>query len=316
MPTDRAILAKLCRMYYLEDFTQDEIARRLGASKSSVSRLLKEAREKHIVTFHINDPAERVISLERRLEQVFGLKEAAVVTDGSISSGDALKTRVAEAGALLLQRRVQANDVIAISSGTTLAELAKALDPPTHVDIEVVPLLGGIDHRGQDIHANQIARRISEAFGGRHYVLNSPLVASSPRAKRVLEGEESIRVVLEKAKSANMALTGIGVAGETSIMVTRGYFSPAEFARVAKTGAVGDIATSFYDLKGDACEQSLDKRKVGLELSDLKRIPNVVGVAAGDEKRDAILGALRGCLLNMLVTNEKVAEYLIDAEAI
>lgn len=44
----------------------------------------------------------------------------------------------------------------------------------------------------------------------------------------------------------------------------------------------------------------------------LKRIPNVIGVASGEEKAEAVLGALRGGHINMLATNKKVAEYLIN----
>jgi len=299
-------------MYYLDNLTQDQIAHNLRISKSSVSRLLKEGREKRIVTFHINELMDRVSSLEQKLEQIFKLKEAVIVPDEGIHSSETLKKKVAQAGALLLQRRVQRNDIVAVSWGTTLAELAEALNPPSPLDIEVAPLLGGTDHKGRDIHSNEIARRMSKAFGGRYYVLHSPLIVSSLQAKRILEAEESIKVVLEKAKSANMVITGIGIPKESSTMVKRGYFSAEEFAELAKKGVVGDICTNFYDAKGNICELALDKRRVGLGLEDLRLIPDVMGVASGEEKAEAILGALRGGLVNMLVINKSVAEYLIN----
>jgi RNA polymerase sigma factor (sigma-70 family) len=37
-------LAEVAQQYYLEDLTQEQIARRLGVSRSNVSRMLKEAR--------------------------------------------------------------------------------------------------------------------------------------------------------------------------------------------------------------------------------------------------------------------------------
>ena len=297
-------------MYYLDDLSQNEIADNLRISKSAVSRLLKEGRERGIITFHIKEPGDRWSSLEEKLERAFKLKEAVVVSDEGIDSAEAIKKKVAKAAALLLQRRIREKDIVAVSWGTTLAEVAKVLNPSFHLNIEVVPLVGGVDDKGRDIHSNEVARRVSEAFGGRYYVLNAPVIVNNLVAKKALEREKSIKAVIEKAKSANMAVVGIGIPKPNSTMVKRGYFSAKEFAELSKKGAVGDICTNFYDIQGDICEFSLDDKRIGLGLKELKLIPNVIGIASGEEKAEAILGALRGGYINMLVTNKRVAEYL------
>lgn len=314
MKNDYHLIAKICRMYYLDDLSQNEIADNLRISKSAVSRLLKEGRERGIITFHIKEPGDRWSSLEEKLERAFKLKEAVVVSDEGIDSAEIIKKKVAKAAALLLQRRVREKDIVAVSWGTTLAEVAKALNPSFHLNIEVVPLVGGIDDKGRDIHSNEIARRISEAFGGRYYILNAPVIVNNPVVKKALEKEESIKTVIEKGKSANIAVVGIGIPKPNSTMVKRGYFSAKEFAELAEKGAVGDICTNFYDIQGNICEFSLDNKRIGLGLKELKLIPNVIGVASGEEKVDAILGALRGRYINMLVTNKRVAEYLVKMQ--
>lgn len=300
-------------MYYFDNFTQDQIADNLRISKSAVSRLLKKGREKGIITFHIKEPGDRWSSLEEKLERAFKLKEAVVVSDEGIDSVEAIKKKVAKAAALLLQRRIREKDIVALSWGTTLAEVAKALNPSFRLNIEVVPLVGGIDDKGRDIHSNEIARRISEAFGGRYYVLNAPVIINDLAVKKALEKEKSIKAVIEKAKSADMAVVGIGIPKPNSTMVKRGYFTAREFAELTKKGATGDICTNFYDIQGNICEFSLDSKRIGLGLKELKPIPNVIGVASGEEKQEAILGALRGGYINMLVTNKRVAEHLINA---
>lgn len=300
-------------MYYLDNFTQDQIADNLRISKSAVSRLLKEGREKGIITFHIKELGDRWSSLEEKIERAFKLKEAVVVSDEGIDSVEAIKKKVAKAAALLLQRRIREKDIVAVSWGTTLAEVAKALNPSFHLSVEIVPLVGGVDNKGRDIHANEMARRMSEAFGGEYYVLNAPVIVNDLVAKKALEKEESIKAVIGKAKSANMAVVGIGIPKPNSTMVKRGYFSAKEFAELLKKGAVGDICTNFYDIQGNICEVSLDNKRIGLRLKELELIPNVIGVASDKEKQEAILGALRGGYINMLVTNKRVAEYLINA---
>jgi len=314
MKNDYHLIAKICRMYYLDDLSQSEIADNLRISKSAVSRLLKEGRKRGIITFHIKQLGDRWSSLEEKLERAFKLKEAVVVSDEGIDSAEIIKKKVAKAAALLLQRRVREKDIVAVSWGTTLAEVAKALSPSFHLNIEVVPLVGGIDDKGRDIYSNEIARRISEAFGGRYYILNAPVIVNNLVAKKALEKEKSIKAVIEKGKSADIAVVGIGIPKPNSTMVKRGYFSPKEFAELAEKGAVGDICTNFYDIQGNICEFSLDNKRIGLGLKELKLIPNVIGVASGEEKVDAILGALRGRYINMLVTNKRVAEYLVKMQ--
>lgn len=311
MKNDYYLIANVCRMYYLDDLSQNEIADNLRISKSAVSRLLKEGREKGIITFHIKESGDRWSSLEEKLEQVFKLKEAVVVSDEGINSVETIKKKVAKAAALLLQRRIREKDIVAVSWGTTLAEVSKALNPSFHLNIEVAPFVGGVDDKGRDIHSNEIARRVSEAFGGRYYVLNAPVIVNNLAVKEALEREKSIKAVIEKAKLANISMVGIGIPKPNSTMVKRGYFSAKEFAELAEKGAVGDICTNFYDIQGNICEFSLDNKRIGLGLKELKLIPDIIGVASGEEKAEAILGALRGGYINMLVTNKRVAEYLI-----
>jgi len=100
MKRNTSLVTEICRMYYLDNLSQDKISSDLRISKSAVSRLLKEGREKGIVTFHIKDYEDRLGSLEDKLEQYFKLKEAVVVSDEGINSEEAIKKKVAKAAAL------------------------------------------------------------------------------------------------------------------------------------------------------------------------------------------------------------------------
>ena len=312
MKKNTSLIAEVCRMHYLDNLSQNKISSNLRVSKSAVSRLLKEGRDKGIVTFHIKDYEDRLSSLEGKLEQSFKLKEAVVVSDEEIMSEESMKKKVAKAAAILLQRRIREDDTITVSWGTTLAEVAKALNPPSHLNIDIVPLLGGIDITGRDIHSNEIARRASEAFKGKYYVLNAPVFVSNLQIKETFEKEKSIKAVIDKAKSADIAVVGIGSPKQSSTMIKRGYFSFKEFAKLTDKGVVGDICTNFYDIQGNILNLSLHNKMVGLGLKELKHIPIVIGVACCEAKKEAILGALRGGHVNIIVTNKKVAEYLIE----
>jgi len=312
MGKNTSLIAQICRMNYLYNLSQNEISSNLRISKSAVSRLLKEGRDKGIVTFHIKDYEDRLSSLEDKLEQSFKLKEAVVVSDEGIMSEEAIKKRVAKAAAILLQRRIRENDTITVSWGTTLAEVAKALTPLSHLNIDIVPSLGGIDITGRDIHSNEIARQISEAFKGKYYILNVPLFVNNLLAKEALEKENSIKTVIDKAKLADIAVVGIGSPKQSSTMLKRGYFSVKEFDNLTDKGVIGDICTDFYDIQGNIIKTPLHNKMIGLRLKELNHISIVIGVACGENKKEAILGALRGGHVNIIVTNKRVAEYLIN----
>ncbi len=314
MKNNEALVAEICRMHYIDNFSQNEISSDLRISKSTVSRLLKEGREKKIVSFHIKNYEDRIDYLEHELKKYFDLKEAIVVSDEAILSEEFIKKKVAKAAALSLERRIRDGDIIAASWGTTLFEVGKALDISDVLNnTEIVPLLGGIGITGRDIFSNEIARRLSKALGGKYYLLNAPVFVSNLKTKEAFEKEESIKVVIEKAKSAYIAIVGIGTPKQSSTMIKRGYFSVEEFSKLSDKGVVGDICTDFFDIHGNILKTSLKDKMIGIGLKELRKyVPLVIGVACGDDKKEAVLGALRGKHINAIVTNKKVAEYVIE----
>ena len=314
MKKNEALVAEICKMHYIDDFSQNEISSDLRISKSTVSRLLKEGRERKIVSFHIKNYEDRIDYLEHELKKLFDLKEAIVVSDEAILSEDFIKKKVAKAAALSLERRIRDGDTIAVSWGTTLSEVGKALDVSDNLtNTEIVPLLGGIGITGRDIFSNEIARRLSKALGGKYYLLNAPVFVSNLKTKEAFEKEEGIRVVIEKAKSAYIAIVGIGTPKQSSTMIKRGYFSVEELSKLSDKGIVGDICTDFFDIQGNILKTSLKDKMIGIGVKELrKHVPIVLGVACGDDKKEAVLGALRGKHLNAIVTNKKVAEYVIE----
>ena len=313
MGKDASLIAQICRMNYLYNLSQNEISSNLRISKSAVSRLLKEGKEKGIVTFQIKDYENRCSFLEEKLEQFFKLKEAVIVSNEGINSEEDIKKKIVKAAALLLQRRIRENDTVAVSWGTTLAEVVKVINPSFYLNIDVVPLVGGIDNEGRDILSNEIARKLSKALRGKYYVLNAPLVVNNLLTKEALEKENSIKTVIDKAKSADIAVVGIGSSKQDSTMLKQGCFSVKEFDKlIIDKRVIGDICANLYDIWGNIIKFPSQNQIMGLQLEELKHIPTVIGVACGENKKEAILGALRGGYVNIIVTSERVAEYLIN----
>ena len=73
------LLIKVARLYYQEDMTQSQIAKRLCLSRQKVQRLLSQARDEGIVRITIKPIMGTNSDSENRLERRFGIREAVVV---------------------------------------------------------------------------------------------------------------------------------------------------------------------------------------------------------------------------------------------
>ena len=76
-----SLLLEVAHLYWDEDLDQATIASKMGYSRPTVSRMLSEARRHGVVTVTVSHPIERLMALEERLTQTFGLKEARVAED-------------------------------------------------------------------------------------------------------------------------------------------------------------------------------------------------------------------------------------------
>jgi DNA-binding transcriptional regulator LsrR (DeoR family) len=302
-------MAKVADLYYLRDLTQQEIADRLGLSRPTVSRLLQRARAEGVVRIEVNPPEESHHDLARELEERFGLREAVVVT-GRSESPTLTRRALGQAGARYLDRCLKGREVVGVSWGTTLNEVVHHVRPRP-LRTTVVPLVGGAGQVAPGVHANDLARRLAQAHGGEVHLLHAPAVVASPEVQEALCSDPGIRRALDLARRAQVALVGVGALVPSSTLVQSGYFSVRELAALRERGAVGDVCTRPYTRDGLPVDEALQRRIVAVQFEDLRRIPTGVAVAGGLEKAEAILGLLRGDLVDVLVTDHLAARAVL-----
>ena len=309
--TRHRLLVKVSTLYYLDNLGQQEIAARLGISRPQVSRLLTTAHNSGIVEIRIRSPLPDHSTLERELEQAYGLRQAMVVGPDATDPAENL-TAVARAAAGLLAAILRDGDTLGVMSGTTLSAVAAALEPAVPRRVTVVPMIGGEGPPGELRHANETAQGIAARLGGRYFLLNAPAVVGTADSRAVFVAEAGIRQVLDLAASSDVALLGIGTASPASTAVRAGFLTSSDLQSIASQGAVGHIGTGFFTLEGETLKTGLSDRFIGLSLVQIKRIPRRIGVATGVEKAPAIAGALRGGFVNTLVTSEATARSLLS----
>lgn len=311
-------LIRIAQLYYEEDRTQEEIAARLRLSRSKVVRLLQEARRAGIVQIRIVAPRQTSFDLERRLERLFDLRQAIVVdTDGLRE--ESIRPAVGAEAAYFLGEVLRSGDVLAMSSGTTLAATVDAMMPLRTTDITIVEVEGAPneDIPLPEYSTYELATRLAPLIHAQYRMIPVPREFGSRETAEIIRADVRIQRTLALARAANVLL--IGVSSLDPIAPTLSHLTADILAPLKAGGAVGEIAARFFDAAGKPCPSAFDDRLIGLELADFLPIPVRIGVTFGRHKVPAIAGALRGGYVNVLVTDSRTAsallEYASDREA-
>ncbi|HSV31481.1 MAG TPA: sugar-binding transcriptional regulator [Atribacteraceae bacterium] len=309
--TERELTIEVARLYYYEELTQDAIGSVLGISRQKVWRLLSRAREDGIVQVRVMEPETDLELREEELKKRYALKEVRLAR---IFSNDekVIQKRIAQVAASYLRSRVEPYMTLGISYGKTLFEMTRYLAPRQVPGLRVVQIMGGYGKLKGEVMAIELARRIAACFDGDVIYLLAPAFARDRMTRDAICQENSVLLPLDIGRKADMALVGIGGTTPTSTLLDTGDIHEAEMRILARGGAVGNICGHFYDQKGRLVPSPADERCISLELSELQRIPLVIGVAGGTEKFKAIQGALAGRLVNVLITDEGTMKKLLD----
>jgi len=309
--TETHLLYKIAKNYYEDGLTQSQIGKRFGLSRIKVSRLLQQARQTGVVQITITAPTDTRVDLERGLEAAYKLDEVVVAPVPADGRQDVI-TAVGQAAAAYLARCIEDGMVLDLSWGTTLLAMVDAMVPQTLPSVRVVQMLGGLGKLEAEAAGGNLALRLASLLGARMRLLWSPSIVSSKLVRDALLQDANIAETLSLAARADVAVVGIGSPTPNSVVIQSGILTMDELSELRAQGAVGDIALRFLDADGKAVDHPINGRTIGLELEQIQRIPRVIGVAGGQEKFNVIRGALRGRLINVLVTDEHMARALLD----
>ena len=306
-----ATLLDVARQYWEEGLDQNEIAARMSYSRSTVSRMLSEARRQGIVKVTVSHPIERLMALEDRLASAFGLKTARV-SEGPTGHETGLRPEVARSAAELLIENCGPHSVIAVSNGRAVGAVVHHLPEKVWPASTVVSMLGSVGESLQLDDGPDICRTMAMRLGGRYRSLTVPLVFDSMSLAQKVRNEDQIATTLELASRSDVALTGIGAVGTSASPLLRRWMTPAVVRECLEHDVVAHLCGHHLDSRGRHVETSLCGRTVCLDPSRLSQIPLVIGVAAGMDKVSAIRAVLQGGYLSALVTDETTARALLD----
>jgi DNA-binding transcriptional regulator LsrR (DeoR family) len=307
--TDELVMAtRVARRYFLDERSKIEIAAEFGISRFKVARLLGLARTSGIVSITITGPGSLDLSLSDRLLHRFGLRHAVVV---STSTGDDARVRrqLGEVAADLLTEIATPEDVLGIGWARAVLEMAAHLR-----DLQVghvVQLTGVLTRPDVEVSATELVRDVARRAGARSSVFYAPMVVSDAAATRALARQQQIVDAFARFDTVTKAVIGVGGWNPPNSTL-HDALSENERDLMRRSGVHADLSGALLDAHGRPLVTPLSKRIIAISPPQLRRIPNVIGIAYGLEKVSAAHAAIRGGYLNSLVTHTAFAERLLE----
>lgn len=304
---DRALLVRAAWLYYREGLTQAQVGSRLHVSRATAARLLDRARELGIVTIEIDTAGVGGPELEEAIARRFGLADVVVVPQAEpAGSAASANQQVAWAAAQYLRRLLRPGMTVGVGWGDTVMRTLVAAGRFEVADVTLATLTGGI--------GNYTSHYVGSELGGLVDAIRfvpSPFLASTAEMATLLRREAEVREVLDLARSADASVIGIGGALNNATILRTGIVTQRQLDSFRKRGAVGDILATWYDEHGQIVQTDIDQLRIGIDIGELQTMGNVIAVAGGGDKLQAIGGALSGGYVDVLITTEDVARSLI-----
>ena len=306
---DRETLSRIAWMYFIHGMNQEEIGRKLGYSRTTITRLIARAREEGIVEIRINSEYRSCFEMELALEEQLGLRDAIVVP--TARTDEERDTGVGSAAAQYLEKIIEDGDMIGSGWGRHLYRVADSLHETSRTDLTVVQLLGGLNSGG-GINPQAIVETVARKLGAEGIWLTTPAVVDSEEIRDALLRDKGVRRALSAGRRATKAVFGIGDATDRASLVTANALTVREIRELRSLGAVGDILGRHFDIHGSLVTHPVMERIIGLGPEEIRRIPLKICGAAGAGKVKPIIGAVRGGFVTVLVTDESTAGAILE----
>lgn len=296
-------------MYYSHGRTQREIAEKLGVSRTTVIRLLEDARQRREVRFWIEEAEERCVQLGIQLEEHLGLDEAIVIPSGE--NHDETSDAVGLALGKYLSNAIGDNMTIGVGWGRTLTASLVSFRPTVRQGVKVLPLLGGAV---EPLPPNPVEYcwRLGNAIGADCYLFPSPLIVDSAQTKQSLIERCGLETIFRMSKNLDIAVISVGDIGPECTSSARPLISVEDLQALIDAGCVADVLCNFIGRDGNDIVHPIKDRVMSVGLQDIEKSKLKILASGGVHRSEAIVAAIKRIGFDILVTDEGAAAAILE----
>lgn len=306
---DMQLLIDIAQMYYEKNMTQQQIAKKKNMSRSLVSKLLTKARSAGVVEIVIHsETLHPYRETEERLKQIFNLKYVKVCNE---SEGKKYSELCRETERYLMMRFPSCKRVV-VSASKTLRVIADYWNVSNSFPgISFVPASGGLGELQWENNANINCFIFAQKTGAKYQQFYAPIVVDTIETKSLLCDQPFIKNVLNNGRNADLAIVGIGGSYQR-FEIEETYQKDLRMDyQVDEDLVVGDVSFNYFDRKGEQIDCKWNELLMGLSLEEIKKIPEVIGIANEAEKAEGVYFAAKNHLVDSLIISASVAKRVL-----
>ncbi|WEV72026.1 sugar-binding domain-containing protein [Bifidobacterium sp. ESL0790] len=308
-------MAMVAELYWVENMKVESIGHKLGISRSTVSRLLSQARKHHVVEFKIRHEDCSTTKMENALNERYHVY-AQVVPTAANADKTMREQAVGRAAATLLDRLVRPNMVLGVTWGRTIEALSLNLNNHPVRGVQILQLHGFGDSLlyGED-YVTQILTRFGNAFDASVHLLPMPAIFDSEHTRQLMYQERSIRRLLTLRDNLDLIITSVGSreGPKPSPLFAPGMLTNDDLKQLEKDKVVGNLASTFFRADGSTEDVAINRRSTGLTHREIFKVPIRLFIAGDSSKAKALLVTLRSGFVTHLVVDQSTAEQLLPS---
>ncbi|GCF93182.1 DeoR family transcriptional regulator [Enterococcus florum] len=309
MANEISTLLKVAELYYLDRMNQNDIAKIIGVSRPSISRMLEEAREKHIVKISIEAPFERNNALMIELKRKFELVEVIVVK--SLGDYEYDLDNVGKAAADYLSTTLTEEKLMGISWGVTVEKMVKHFPEMETKNVQIVQLTGSLGPNRTVMDGNELVFRLAQKVNGKHDFFNAPAFVGSKSLQKELLAQPQIDLNISLGRKMDIAFSGIGnIEATRNTLVSSGILDNEDLNDLIAEGAIGTMIGRAFNIDGKEIHYR-NQFPISSSLDSLRSAPISIGAAASKNRARATFGAINGKLINVLICDEELGNALL-----
>ncbi len=300
---------RILKFYYIDNMTQQEIATKMNLSRIKVLRYLDYAKKNKLVEFKLNIPIKDSYELERLVEEKFSIIEC-IIVPSFVNINDCYKYAALELSDLL-KRVLKKYIYVGISWSRNVKGVLDYVNIEKKIPINVVPIIGGLQIDENENTSNLISNRFAEKCGGTSFEINIPAVFDKKETKRLIENESGTKRIKNLAGKIDIVITGVGNIEVDGTAYSSGYFTLKEMNYLNTLNICGIVNLNFMDENGKEVVTDIDDRIIKIyPLERFRKTKISIGIAFGKNKSMALKAALKGKVINYLLTDEDTAKSL------
>lgn len=302
--SEKELIVRIAWYYYIQKKTQKEIAGILGVSRMRIIRLLEKAERENVVQISIHNDFRSRLKTEQNLIDTYQLDDAFVIPSDERHTSETLNDAIAKAAAMYISHHFSDKPIINIGYGDTTGRFMNYFSQISKKKPTYISLTGGV--------SIYLLNTQLSAGNASLYLIPAPLIASTKEIVDAIKKETAVIEISRMHPTASCSVIGIGGMDDNATVITSGIIQRNDFEFLRMRGAAGDILAHFFDEKGTFIPAPTEERLITYSPEVLKKLRNVIAVAAGTVKRTAIRAALRGHYPNILITDEATAQWLVE----